>query len=413
MIFPKIRTDKNGNCFIRFRVAKKLQKYFHKEYIYKSLSTKNKRQSRAKASLIVNKYQEILSLSDLLDDTTITNLVGKYVSDTLKLTKVSSVSQSNSQSITFEFAVATFKKWYSKTDIQSKQYHIVSKRLDVAVCFFGRKKVVDTLTIEDVEEYIEFLSTYPNTNKKAYKSLSYEEIVNLKDIPKADQISSSTLIKYIKAFRQVENFLVDEGQLNRKISKRANLPVSDAVRTNEFTQEDIKALFEVFEQLDDRKYIYYTLAYTGMRPSEFWKCRIGVEEGIVIFDLSYEGIELKTLTSHRKIPIHSNLINMGIVERLADLQKRFRQDTISNFFNEKLLSYLQSSENKIMYSFRHTVATELKRADVEMDKISELLGHGYNQKSITKTTYANRFSLEQLQEAIGYINYLNVDFKNS
>ena len=116
--------------------------------------------------------------------------------------------------------------------------------------------------------------------------------------------------------------------------------------------------------------------------------------------IPYKGVELKTASSRRLIPIHSKLIDKGILNSLKHLQSNYKQSTVSNTFNNKVINSIKDTKNKVMYGFRHTVATNLKRADVDIDKISEILGHCYENTSMTKTVYTNGYTLKQLKEAI-------------
>ena len=56
------------------------------------------------------------------------------------------------------------------------------------------------------------------------------------------------------------------------------MPNKIANHREPFSKSDINKLTNIFTNLDDRKYIYYTLLYTGMRPSEFWKCKISTSD---------------------------------------------------------------------------------------------------------------------------------------
>jgi integrase len=142
-----------------------------------------------------------------------------------------------------------------------------------------------------------------------------------------------------------------------------------------------------------------------MRPSELWKCTINQENDIYYFDLTSKDIDLKTSTSRRKIPLHSKLIDMNIHNRLRLLQDNFKQVNISNHFNKQIINTIEDTNNKRMYGFRHTVATTLKHNDIFMDKVSEILGHSYQDDSMTKSTYSANYTLLQLKEAIDSLNY--------
>jgi len=396
----KLNSNKYGVYYLRFRIAKKLIRFFGQTYINKSLNTSDHSRAKRKAIHYRTKYLELLDVSDWISDKTLQDSVDNYKFEVLKLPKEENNRTLDYRKLSIQQAYNLFDKWYKKQNILEQQYKVVTKRLSIAISYFGENTPITKLTTDDIEEYIDFLSAFPNPIKKPYKTMSFKEIRNLTNIPNKDLISSSTVIKYIKAFRQFESFLVDDGKLHRRISKRANLPTPSTVNVNPFTQTDLKTLFDEFNKIGDLGLIYYTYAYTGMRTSEFWKSRIGYIDGIYYFDLSYKGVELKTSSSKRKIPIHSKLIDMGILKSLERLQKSYKQSMVSNTFNNKLINSILDTKNKVLYGFRHTFATELKKANVNIDKISEILGHHYENTSTTKEVYTNGYSLQQLREAV-------------
>ncbi|MFW3338155.1 tyrosine-type recombinase/integrase [Aliarcobacter butzleri] len=401
-LVPSLNTNSYGVYYLRFRISKRLRRFFDKEYINKSLFTKDYKKAKVKAMVYRSKYIELLEVSDWIDDSTLKSKVDDYIKNTLKLITPDKleVQVKEDLGLNLKEAFTLYDKWYKKQNVSEHQYKLVARRLGTAINYFGESKLVRELTTDDIEEYIDFLTTFPNPLKIPYKTMSFKEILKLTNVPQQDFISSSTVIKYIKAFRQLENFLVDDGRIDRKISKRAKLPTPSTVNVNPFNEADLKILYKEFDALGDLGLIYYTFAYTGMRTSEFWKCRIGCKDKIYYFDLSYKGVELKTASSRRKVPIHSKLIDKGILNSFKHLQSIYKQSTVSNTFNTKVINSIKDKKNKVMYGFRHTVATNLKRADVDIDKISEILGHCYENTSMTKTVYTNGYTLKQLKEAI-------------
>lgn len=308
--------------------------------------------------------------------------------------------------VTLKEAYTRFDSWYKKIGVTPKQYMATTNKLIKTILpYFNNDTDVKTITLEDIEEFKEFLSVFPNISRLPYKNMDFKEISNLDNVPECC-ISESTQSKYLKILKQFFHFMLDDGVIDRDPTKRLIMPNGVSNSTEPFTKEDITILFNEFELLtNDSKYIYYILAYTGMRPSELWKCTINQENDIYYFDLTSKDIDLKTSTSRRKIPLHSKLIDMNIHNRLRLLQDNFKQVNISNHFNKQIINTIEDTNNKRMYGFRHTVATTLKHNDIFMDKVSEILGHSYQDDSMTKSTYSANYTLLQLKEAIDSLNY--------
>ena len=308
--------------------------------------------------------------------------------------------------ITLKEAYNRFDSWYKKIGVTPKQYMATTNKLIKTILpYFNNDTDVKSITLEDIEEFKEFLSVFPNISRLPYKNMNFTEIANLDDIPEYC-ISGSTQSKYLKILKQFFNFMLDDGVINRDPTKRLIMPDGASNPTEPFTKNDMKTLFNEFENINNNsKYIYYILAYTGMRPSELWKCNIKQEDNIYYFDLTSKDIDLKTVTSRRKIPLHSKLIDMDIPNKFSSLQSDFKQVNISNHFNKQIINNIEDTENKRMYGFRHTVSTNLKHQDVIMDKVSEILGHSYQDDNMTKSTYSKQYTLAQLKDVIENLNY--------
>lgn len=315
--------------------------------------------------------------------------------------------RSVSNSLTMMEAFSKYEKWYNSADITIKQYNATINKLERTIIpYFGASAYIEEISTENIDEFREYLEEFPNISRVPYKHMSYQELCEITYIPEDERISIDTQCKYLKIVKQFFKYLCDANLLSYNPCNLLRMPDAQNDKTEPFTCKDIENLFKEFESLDDKKYIYYTLAYTGMRPNEFWKSSINQEEGIYYFDLTGSHLNLKTLQSKRKIPIHKKLLELDIVNRFEKLQSTYKQEKISNYFNKTIKpKYIPEEENKRMYSFRHTVATNLKRAEVHMDKVSEILGHSYESKTITKMTYASPYSLKQLKEAIDKLQY--------
>lgn len=413
-----LSVNKNNYYCIRFRVHKRLIPFFKKILIRKSLQTKNKRLAQQQANKIYSKYEQILCMVRLFPPEQIQELTDSFIQEQLHQEKTNHLfigslmppkeieaSPTISTSITVQESYHRFCTWYKQQKITDKQYMATTHKLQKTIIpFFGADTSIEDITLEAIEEFQEFLLSFPNVSLKKYKNFTFNQIINLSNVPTTDMITVNTQIKYLKILKQFFNFTIKADIVRYNPCTLLTMPNNSIVHREPFDSDDIKQLFSIFDDLDDRKYIYYTLAYTGMRPSELWMCNISTcKDGVKYFDLTSKDIKLKTSSSHRKIPLHKRLLSMNIDRKLPYLQEQFTQAGISTYFNKSIKPQITDNSNKIMYSFRHTVATELKRAEVNMDKVSELLGHIYSSSSMTKEVYAQGYTTTQLQEAINQL----------
>ncbi len=190
-----------------------------------------------------------------------------------------------------------------------------------------------------------------------------------------------------------------------------------------YTDTDLKKIFDSLASTKHQhKHPYYfwlpLLAYfTGARLNELcqlYKADIYQVEGIwaIHIDDRYEGQKLKNLTSRRIVPIHDQLLNLGFIEFMQSVQhervfpelKASRDgfgSAASKWFG-RFKTKLGFDKGQDFHSFRHTVATQLKRHQVSHIVAGELLGHAQN--NITYDRYGKGLDVNQLKEVINMID---------
>jgi site-specific recombinase XerD len=156
--------------------------------------------------------------------------------------------------------------------------------------------------------------------------------------------------------------------------------------------------------------------YTGMRLNEI-ACiplaNIVQIDGVWVFDL--HGIDVKNEPSERIVPIAQKLLDLGMLEFIADCRKKRNKylfeevrkhvcnpevkgygDPISRWFNRTVLKNIginkaEEKANKkdvVFHCLRHTVITKLVNAGVEGYIIKQLVGHS-QEDDVTIGIYAS------------------------
>ena len=159
--------------------------------------------------------------------------------------------------------------------------------------------------------------------------------------------------------------------------------------------------------------------YTGARLGEIAQLRlddIKQHEGIWCFDLNEEdGKQLKTAGSKRLVPVHSQLIEQGLLEHVEVMREQGREKLFPEFaycpkngwgrnlgqwFNNRFLVALGiKTKELVFHSLRHTMITRLSQSDVPEPVVKALVGHA--QEGVTQQHYFREgYKLSQLRDAI-------------
>lgn len=169
--------------------------------------------------------------------------------------------------------------------------------------------------------------------------------------------------------------------------------------------------------------------FTGMRMSEIVQLYtedIREEGGVLYFDLNDNGDDkkLKTAHSHRKIPVHQELVALGFMghveqRRKGDEQRLFPEMEMgddgyySTPYSKHFGRFLKASGVKHskngFHSFRHSFEDACRESDISKEIMDALQGHREEGMS---ARYGSGFSLSKLSEAMKKLSYRDLDLSH-
>jgi integrase len=392
---------------LRIRIPKALQVHFRRNEINKSLNTTNFAFAKKQALSILNDYQKICLMYQLkLNDE---NYIEKYIKDfSINHLNSNYNEYTNKTLITHKIAFDKFKSYYEALDInETKKRAVLVFLEEIFLPLIGKKELVANITFDNLNKIKAILQNLPRRNLSIYKDMSLTKLINMK-IKDTDKINVATLNGYMKRISRFYNFCFASQYTTINpclFVTKDKSQVSDREEREAFTKEDISKLIPIIKKYDIHKQvIYFSLMFTGLRISELYKAQIKQHnENEFYFDLIDSNIKLKTKNSHRIIPLHKELIKMDVQTILPKALELNKINWIRRLFNEKIKVKITSSKKKVLYSFRHTVASELKYLNVKSEIISEILGH--TNSNITLDRYASRYSFEVLKKELDRIEF--------
>lgn len=257
-------------------------------------------------------------------------------------------------------------------------------------------KPVENYTKEDARKFRDRLSEMP---KKGYPD---------------EKISISTLNIYLSRVAAFFNWLEREGYVTTNVFRDIKVPLKRLKSSyrDAFSSQDLTKIFiSISDARIDRRLVAYIALFTSCRISEavqLSKDDIYQVNGIwcihIRQDKPYQ--RLKNQSSERLIPVHSELLKIGILEHCSSVEDRLfpkaKSAAISQWFR-KVLESLQIGPNKTFHSFRHTGANIMKQNGVDVSLAAALLGHSTG--TITYDRYGKTLNPEALVDVVELINF--------
>jgi integrase len=262
--------------------------------------------------------------------------------------------------------------------------------------------------------------TIVNRNGIYAKFVEFVRDQTISAITRADAADFLTSLTKDRSARTVNNYQMVLGQVFKWARKRGRLdganPFEDqtfkqppAVGWLEFSKDELEKLLE--KSPEALLWPMRIALYSGMRLNEVAGLRkedVRQEHGVWFFDVvEHEARKLKTNAARRRVPVHSKLIEMGVLQYdFPTLPGSGADKKPGKLLGEKFGKYKKrlgvTRAQTSFHSFRKNFATSLDRAAVHIDDAAALLGH---RRSFSWSVYSSGPGLKRLQEIVEKVTY--------
>jgi site-specific recombinase, phage integrase family len=297
--------------------------------------------------------------------------------------------------------------------------------------YFNEDTPVYRITRDNLLEFRDLLYKIPTklAQKSRYKDKSLSQILKLGE--NDDKLSEPTIQKYMIRVIQFFNYCFDSGYISKSITAKMNVkididPSERAVLPYEASEA--RKIFEIVTSIkqsgkspssrieaSELYYVTMIAAYSGMRIKEITQLHkedIALKDGIYCFNINTnDGKTTKTKNSIRFVPIHSKLIELGLLEYVnskknGNIFKVSNKDFSEIFRSQIQRKFIDKDSKKTFYSFRHYFIDYLVQREVEANLIAQIVGHE-KQYKILLNTYAKPINANTLKAKVEMVSYDN------
>ena len=297
--------------------------------------------------------------------------------------------------------------------------------------YFNEDTPVHKITRDNLLEFRELLYKIPTklAQKSRYKDKNLSQILKLGE--KDDKLSEPTIQKYMIRVIQFFNYCFGSGYISRSITAKMNVKIDIDPSERAVLPYDVSEARKIFEIVTSIKqsgkspssrieaselyYVTMIAAYSGMRIKEITQLHkedIALKDGIYCFNINTnDGKTTKTKNSIRFVPIHSKLIDLGLLEyvnskKSGNIFKVSNKDFSEIFRSQIQRKFIDKDSKKTFYSFRHYFIDYLVQREVEANLIAQIVGHE-KQYKILLNTYAKPINANTLKAKVEMVSYDN------
>jgi integrase len=309
---------------------------------------------------------------------------------------------------------------------------------------------IDEIRKSHILEYRSMCLRLANAMPRNVAQGSLKEMVAWADKQETVQrLNRGTVNKAIRAVSAVLAVAEADEFIPSNPARNSTMRITDERTYAPYTDEELKKILAmpIYANQSDlplragqwaARFIPLIGLFSGARLEEIAQLRcsdVVLDEGVPYLNitkergkLSHEELlrskgpqrKLKTISSMRVIPIHSRLVELGILDYLSarraagdvDLfpalrvTKTKRSAEFSKFWGAVCREHVTQDPDKVFHSFRHRFMDEIRATNDEL-VCDALLGYA---KRKTSSRYGAGFQLEPLQVAVEKLSYPRLDF---
>ncbi|MDB5616180.1 site-specific integrase [Tardiphaga sp.] len=285
------------------------------------------------------------------------------------------------------------------------------------VDFVGAGSHVSAINKKAVRDWKHKLALWPVKALaiKVFAGMSFVKIIEANATEKKPTISQNTINKYLSAIAGFAEWLLNNEFIEQDAMRGMFLAVDDERKGSSFSESQLKVIFHspLFKTCagdgdehlpgeiavrDWRYWIPYICLYTGARLGEVAQlltADVRQLHGVWIFHITREGAiskSTKTAGSQRVVPIHRELIKLGLIEyhnamvaggharlfpKLQPDIRGFYSATPSRFLNRYFRKIGAKVDNSVnVHSLRHGMADAFRRCGYLDEQFGgPILGH--------------------------------------
>jgi integrase len=277
------------------------------------------------------------------------------------------------------------------------------------------------------------LIRYPKNRRKdpRTRDLTLNDALNVGVQP----INVQTINKYLRTYGSMFAWAKRNGYVERNVFEGLNVRVGkkqvQTVRTA-FTDTQVQTILRELlhntsglVSLPYQKWGPLIALYSGARLNEIAQIHLAdirQQDDVWYFDLNDDDDtkKLKTDASRRHVPIHSGLIELGLLDYVQNLRaggvRKLFPDfqycpkngwgrSLGRWFNDRFLVRVGLKGKGVSFHvFRHTVITRLLQAGIEQPLVQTIVGH--ERQGVTQQHYfASGYTLVQRREALERLRF--------
>ncbi|MBB3174275.1 integrase [Endobacter medicaginis] len=295
-------------------------------------------------------------------------------------------------------------------------------------------------TGRDAGRFLDWLRRLPSNHGKSGRPMTATKAIAAADASRATvpRISEKTVKRHCSSVSAIWTYARPRELVERNVWSGFRFAGTRAPSPRDvWSPSDIRALFarpwrSTAVSNNTFRLSVGIAAYSGMRMEEICRLRPAHDferhdgRWMMIIQRHPDGWSPKTDSGERAVPVHPELLSLGLMEHVERMKRRdsqhlfhdlrpgSRDGELSAMLSKAFSNHKRAagvSDSTVFHSWRHNISTMLRNqaAEIRESWIDAVLGHRSSERSEGARTYLHKIGAKNLCRTIDSIRYDDVD----
>lgn len=270
-------------------------------------------------------------------------------------------------------------------------YDLKFKTLKVLL---GENKPVNEIARADIRDVRDVLMKLPPHTAKRFAGQPLRKVAEMAQAEGIAPMAPKNVVMHVELISSLFKWLAREELADRNVAEAIGRPeLPDETPRRPFTVEELNTLFSApaFSGANGGDWFYWlprVALFTGARFTEILGLKasdVVEHEGVPMLQIiPNEFRTLKTKASHRLVPVHPELVRLGLLKHAAsvpsdgmlfpDAAGPTNMDKVRNQQMGRAIRAVIADKEVVFHSLRHAFKDAAERADIPRERIAAIGG---------------------------------------
>lgn len=335
------------------------------------------------------------------------------------------------QPLTLERAIALYLSDPERQGISPRTKSAYDLKFKTLKALLGEDRPINKIERADIRDVRDVLMRLPPHTAKRFPGQPLREVAEMAHAKRIEPMAPKNVVMHVELMSSLFKWLCREELADRNVAEGIGLPeLPEETPRRPFTVDELNTLFSApaFCGANGGDWFYWlprVALFTGARFTEILGLKaadVVEQESVWMFEIKpNEFRSLKTKSSRRLVPVHPELVRLGLLKHAAsvpsdgllfpDAAGPANMDKVRNQQMGRAIRAVIADKEIVFHSLRHAFKDAAERADIAREHIAAIGGWNLPGGRVAMDAYGRAKHATKLAAEIAKLHFPGLNLR--